>query len=309
MSNFQRDVIIDEIYDFAEKNRDVFFMSADFGAPSLDKFRLNLPNQFIHSGISEQHMIDMAAGLALDGNKVYVYAMAPFITLRCLEQIKCSLAMMNLPVTILGVGLGLGYADAGPTHYLNEDIAIMNSIVNLNISSPSDVNSTKFIAQQTIENPKLRYIRMEKNNLHDIYPLSYNFDKEGYEKINNIDTNDICILSYGYMTHKAIEAQKKLSSENIEVSIYDIINIKPLSDSLIREISKYKKIITVEEQTLNGGFGSIIINALMRNGISNKNIKCLGLDDKYYFQNGGREFLLDQSGLSADSIYKTVKNL
>ena len=93
------------------------------------------------------------------------------------------------------------------------------------------------------------------------------------------------------------------------MTIYDIINIKPLSDSLIREISKYKKIITVEEQTLNGGFGSIIINALMRNGISNKNIKCLGLDDKYYFQNGGREFLLDQSGLSGNSIYKTVKNL
>ena len=111
------------------------------------------------------------------------------------------------------------------------------------------------------------------------------------------------------MTHKAIEAKKKLSQENIEVSLYDVINIKPLSDNLIKEINSYKKIITIEEQTLNGGFGSIIINGLMKNGISNKKIKCLGLDNKYYFQNGGREFLLNESGLSAENILKTVKNL
>ena len=309
MSSFQRDVILNEIYEYARNNSDVFFMSADFGAPALDKFRSNLPDQFIHSGISEQHMIDMAAGLALEGNKVYVYAMAPFITLRCLEQIKCSLAMMNLPVTILGVGLGLGYADAGPTHYLNEDIAIMNSIVNLDISSPSDENSTKFIAKQTMELPKLRYVRMEKNDLNEIYPSNYTFNSEGYEKIFSKKDNDTCILSYGLMTHKAIEAKKKLSQENIEVSLYDVINIKPLSDNLIKEINSYKKIITIEEQTLNGGFGSIIINGLMKNGISNKKIKCLGLDNKYYFQNGGREFLLNESGLSAENILKTVKNL
>ena len=307
MSNFQRDIIIDEVYKYALKNKDVFFMSADFGAPALDKFRENLPDQFIHSGISEQHMIDMAAGLALDGNKVYVYAMAPFITLRCLEQIKCSLAMMSLPVTILGVGTGLGYADAGPTHYLNEDISVMNSIVNLDICSPSDETSLKFIAQQTIDIPKLRYIRMERNSLKNIYPNGYYFNKEGFEIIQK--GKNICILSTGYMLHKAKEAGEKLLNDNIDVSIYDVINIKPLSNNLITEISNYEKIITIEEQTLNGGFGSIIINALFKNGISNKTVKCLGLKEKYYFQNGGREFLLNDSGLSSDSIYETVKNL
>ena len=79
----------------------LFFISADFGAPSLDKFRENLPKQFIHSGISEQHMIDMSAGLALSGKKVYVYAMAPFITLRCLEQIKCHRLKVFDPVVPL----------------------------------------------------------------------------------------------------------------------------------------------------------------------------------------------------------------
>ena len=307
MSNFQRDVFINEIYDFAKENRNVFFISADFGAPALDKFRENLPDQFIHSGISEQHMIDMAAGLALDGNHVYVYAMAPFISLRCLEQIKCSLAMMNLPVTVLAVGVGLGYADAGPTHYLNEDISIMNSIVNLDISSPSDAISTKFIAEQTIKVPKLRYIRMERNSLENIYSSNFSFNKNGFEKIHQGE--NICILSYGYMLHKVLEAHERLSKENINISVYDVISMKPLSDELIQDISEYEKIITVEEQTLNGGFGSLIINALSIKGISSKKFKCLGLKEKYYFQNGGRELLLEESGLSTESIYNTVKNI
>ena len=158
-SAFQWDVFIDEIFRAATVDRDIFFVSADFGAPALDKFREELPDQFIHSGISEQHMIDMAAGLALSGKKVYVYAMAPFVTLRCLEQTKCSLALMNLPVTILSVGVGLGYADAGPTHYATEDIACMRAIVGLEVISPCDAVSTQEIAMQTLQSPRLRIIR------------------------------------------------------------------------------------------------------------------------------------------------------
>ena len=89
---FMRDVFIDKIYEEAKKDKDIFFLTPDMGAPSLDKFRVEMPKQFIHCGISEQHMIAMAAGLSLQGKKVYCYAMAPFITSRCYEQIKCSIA-------------------------------------------------------------------------------------------------------------------------------------------------------------------------------------------------------------------------
>ena len=135
---FQRDILIDKIYEMALKDKDIYFISADFGAPSLDRLRDDLLEQFIHAGISEQNMIDVAAGLSLAGNKVYVYAMAPFITLRCYEQLKCSLAMMNLPVTVIAVGPGLGYADAGPTHYLTEDFACLRALVQCEVYSASD---------------------------------------------------------------------------------------------------------------------------------------------------------------------------
>ena len=89
MKNFQRDYFIEALYKKAKKNKNIILLSADFGAPALDKLRKNLKSQFIHTGISEQNMINVAAGLALKKKKVFVYAMAPFVTLRCLEQHKC----------------------------------------------------------------------------------------------------------------------------------------------------------------------------------------------------------------------------
>ena len=300
---FQRDVFIDVIFDQALKDKNIFFISADFGAPSLDKFRKQLPEQFIHAGISEQNMIDTAAGLSLAGKKVYVYAMAPFITLRCLEQIKCSLAMMNLPVTILAVGVGLGYADAGPTHYCNEDIACLRSIVGLDVCSASDAQTTKYLAEISLNNPKLRVIRLERHPLKSLYLENEKFEDTGF-KILNLGKKT-CILSYGHMLHRSVEAVKNLSLLNINVSLFDVFIFKPISDSLITKLEDYENILTIEEHCLDGGFGSIIIEATNDKNILKK-INRLGLPNKYYFENGGRENLLDTNGLSIQNIVDQV---
>ena len=142
MGDFQRDVFIDEIHAAARRDPAICFISADFGAPALDGYRAALPGQFIHAGISEQGTIDLAAGLALAGRKVYVYAMAPFITLRCMEQLKCTLAVMELPVTVIAVGVGLGYADSGPTHYTTEDLACMRALASVTLGGDArDTNA------------------------------------------------------------------------------------------------------------------------------------------------------------------------
>ena len=112
---FQRDMFINTVLNAMEKDKDIYFLSADFGAPALDKLRQQYPNNFIHCGISEQAMIDVATGLALEGKKIFAYAMAPFISLRAIEQSKCGPGLMDLPICLLSVGVGLGYADAGPT--------------------------------------------------------------------------------------------------------------------------------------------------------------------------------------------------
>ena len=113
----QRDAFIEEITKKLNQDQNIYFLSADFGAAALDDLRERFPNNFLHCGISEQMMLDLAAGIALEGSQVFVYAMAPFLSLRSIEQTKCGAGLMNLPICLLSVGIGLGYADAGPTHY------------------------------------------------------------------------------------------------------------------------------------------------------------------------------------------------
>ena len=127
-SRLMRDAFIDEIYKSAISDKDIIFISADFGAAALDDFRENLPDQFIHAGISEQNMVDVSVGLALTGKKVFLYAMAPFITTRCYEQTKAVISSMRLPITLIAVGVGLGYDHATLTHFTTEDIAIMRAL-------------------------------------------------------------------------------------------------------------------------------------------------------------------------------------
>tara|TARA_Y200000002_G_C22651307_1_gene651464 strand:- start:666 stop:1574 length:909 start_codon:yes stop_codon:yes gene_type:complete len=300
-SYYLRDVFINKLYEKALKDENIIFISADFGAPALDKFRENLKNQFIHSGISEQHMIDMAAGLSLSGKKVFVYAMAPFITLRCIEQIKCSLAMMNLPVTIISVGGGLSYADAGPTHYSNEDIACLRSLVGLEIISPADNVSTAMLVNEVLNNQKLRLIRLDRAPLKNIYDDSFQISK-GYDFINK-GNNDKCIITYGYLLHKIIDSNK--FSELKGTDIIDLYTLKPFPKSLIETLKSYKKIISYEEHCKDGGFGSAIAEVMVDNDIKVK-LKRLHLDEIYYFENGGREHLLDNYGLSIDNLISQI---
>ena len=125
----QRDIFINEITKKMTKDKKIYFLSADFGAASLDILREKFPKNFIHCGISEQAMLDIASGLALEKNKVFVYAMAPFLSLRAIEQVKCGPGLIYL--LLISVGIGLGYADAGPTHYANEDFSCFRQLLDL----------------------------------------------------------------------------------------------------------------------------------------------------------------------------------
>jgi transketolase len=243
-------------------------------------------------------MIDMAAGLALSGKKVYVYAMAPFITMRCLEQTKCSLALMGLPVTIVSVGAGLGYADAGPTHYNTEDIACMRSIVGVDVLSPCDEITTRMMARMTITRPGLRVIRLERHALPPIYLSETEVGNEGYTELRR--GTDVCLLSYGHMLHRVMQAATKSG-----VGVIDLFQVKPIDNSLLDVLSGYSKVITVEEQCLSGGFGSAVVEAMADAGLQ-KPVKRLGLPDRYFFENGGREYLLDRYGLAISDLGSAI---
>jgi transketolase len=157
-----RDSFFDTLYKIARRDPDVMLVDADMGAPSLDKFRRDMPAQFVNVGIAEQNAISVAAGLTLGGKKAFAYAIAPFITLRCYEQIKVNMCSMKIPVACVGVGAGFSYEDSGPTHHTTEDIAIMRALPNMTIFNVSDNIMASACAKIAYEYESPLYVRLDR---------------------------------------------------------------------------------------------------------------------------------------------------
>jgi len=296
----QRDGFIQEIYMALEQDKDIYFLSADFGAAALDDLRIRFKDNFIHCGISEQNMIDVAVGLALEGKKVFCYAMAPFISIRALEQIKTGPGIMGLPITLISVGVGIGYADSGPTHYVTEEFACLRSIVGVSIYTAADTSSAIILAKDLIAKPHFSYVRLDRHLLPEIIE----FDNRGSFRIigniveSNSDLQKIALISHGRMLHTCNEVVSKLPNKFFAI---DLINSKPFPEDLISLLSKIKKIIVVDEQTPAGSLGAAVFEALSEKNIFPKIIN-ITLPEKYFFDNVGRDGIFKASGLTAENI-------
>jgi len=302
----QRDAFIEEITKKLSEDKNIYFLSADFGAAALDDLREKFPKNFLHCGISEQAMLDIASGLALEGNKVFVYAMAPFISLRSIEQTKCGAGLMNLPICLISVGIGLGYADAGPTHYATEDFACFRAIVGSSIYTPSDVATTKLIAKEMLDNPKFSYIRLDREALPDIAPqITITDYQNGFKTFGEITKDKIVLISHGKMLHNCLELYKK---EKNTFACVDIFKSKPFPQKLPKEIASCKGLIVVDEQSPSGNLSSCIFEGFSEQNYFPKIIS-KSLPEKYIFENGGREYLLNKFGLSNNDILSAAKKI
>jgi transketolase len=301
----QRDGFIDEIYKALEVDKNIYFLSADFGAASLDDLRIKYKDNFIHCGISEQNMIDVAVGLALEGKKVFCYAMAPFISLRALEQIKTGPGIMNLPITLISVGIGIGYADSGPTHYVTEEFACLRSIIGVNIFTASDTSTARYLAKDLLSNPRFAYVRLDRHALPEVE----NFENYQYfryyndESNNNLAANKIALISHGKMLHVCSEVVKEAPNDFIAI---DLIQSKPFPREMIQFLSKTNRMIVVDEQTPSGSLGSAVFEAFSEVNLFPKIIN-VTLHEKYFFENIGRDGILSECGLTVENIIKQSK--
>ncbi|OGN33303.1 MAG: hypothetical protein A3F98_00300, partial [Candidatus Yanofskybacteria bacterium RIFCSPLOWO2_12_FULL_41_8] len=215
-----RDAFFEELYTLALADSSVVLIHGDQKAHTFEKFKQAIPSQIINGGIAEQNLIGVAAGLTLGGKKVFVHAIASFLTLRCYEQIKVDLGLMGLPVTLVGVGAGYSYGDAGPTHHAVQDLSILRAISGMTILNASDtVSLSRFpeIAHRNTNGPL--YIRFDKDNPPPIYTGEENF-YAGLAKIRN--GKDVIIISTGLMVHRALAVADILNSRGIDIGVVDV---------------------------------------------------------------------------------------
>lgn len=299
-----RDAFFNALYEIAKKDRKVVLISADNGAPTLDKFASDLKNQFFTVGIAEQQMIGMAAGMATEGYKVYTYAIAPFVTTRVHEQNKIDICAMNLPIVNLGIGAGYAYDVMGPSHHTVEDISIMRVLPNMTIYSPADGVCAQALAGVSYQSYSPMYIRFDRAGVENIYGDDFNVQK-GFHQISN--GNHLCILTTGRMVHEAIKVAQELNNFGIQASVIDLFCIKPLPSGLVEKLSTFPKIVTYEEHLLAGGLGSLILEELSDAGVYRPTLR-IGQKDRFVFDNGGRQCIWDKYGLDAESVVKNIKS-
>lgn len=306
-----RDVFIEQIYNRMFDDDKIFFLSADFGSPKLDRLRKDFKDRFINVGIAEQNLVNVASGLALEGFTVYAYAIAPFLTMRAYEQIRNNLSLQSeikeVNVNLIGVGAGLSYDVSGPTHHCLEDIIILRALPNLVVFSPSDwVLADKFL-DYSIRIKKPKYIRFDGRPLPKIYENAehINFEKGFCELVKG---EKICLVSTGYMTHKVLKIANRLVEDKINIGVIDVFLLKPFNeDSFFESLNNYECVITLEEAFIEKGGLDSLIACIVTNKNSNIKLKRMGFKDTYVFHIGNREYLHKLNGLDEESIVKNIK--
>ncbi len=295
-----RDTFSATLYNIAKKDKRIILITSDTGAICHDKFKIKLPGQYYNIGIAEQNMVGVAAGLAMAGKLVYVYALIPFATMRCYEQIRVDLCCMNLAVTVVGVGAGYDYSTLGPTHHGTEDIALMRTLPGMTIFSPSDSIMVDAIARMSYELPGPKYIRLDRTGT----PLIYHDRNEDFTRgIAVLRTgDDLCIIATGRMVYNALKVADKLAKHGVEATVIDFYRIKPVAEELLFEnIDKFDFVVTMEEHFLNGGIGTAINEILVK-----KRKRCIvknfGIPDRFCRQyDGKREYLQGLMGIDIES--------
>lgn len=288
-----RDTFLEELYQNMLQDEKIFFLSADFGSPVLDKIRNDIPQRFINVGIAEQNLINVAVGLGLEGFKVYVYAIAPFVTMRCFEQIRVNISILsqirNMNINIIGVGAGISYNMSGPTHHCLEDLSIISTLPNIDIFSCSDFEQSKNYVNYSLKNNFPKYIRFDSKALDEI-KIENDFDK-GFRILKN--SEKVAIISTGFMSHKALKL------ENVKVIDLFLVNNFNI-DELLNELKDIKTVFTLEESF--GGLDTII-----NSRIKDKKIVNLKFNRVYNFEIGDREYIHSLHNLSLEEIKEKIE--
>lgn len=292
-----RDSFLNLLFLYAKKNPNVIVLTGDLGYGSLDIFFKNLPNQIYNLGITEQSIISISSGLALEGKKVFVYSITNFVSLRVLEQIRNDLCYHNLDVTILAIGSGFSYGQLGFTHHSSEDIAVIRAIPNITIFAPSDQTEIDIFFDEIIQSTGPKYVKLDKK--FEMYTRLISESTMHSSVVYG--TGDILIFTFGPNVGYVINA---LDRNKIPTNKYKIIStpfIKPLlfSEDIINQLEKSKIVITLEDNNLDGGFGSAIMEFINKKGISlsfNQLYK-IGLNNTFIREVGTKEYLMEKMEL------------
>lgn len=304
-----RKTCLDMVQTLSRENDAVVFIGSDLSPGLLDDMKSEKPDHHYMEGVSEAHVIGMAAGMAMDGFLPYVNTIATFITRRCFEQVAVDLCLHNLPVRLIGNGGGVVYAPLGPTHLAIEDIALFRALPNMAIVAVSDAEEMKRLMPATLDWPGPLYIRLGKGGDRVISQPDDDF-RIGRAIVRQKEQNafEVLLISTGIMTTRTLDAIDLLESQGIGCRLLHMHTIKPLDTAAIQQNMKGASLmVTVEEHVRTGGLGSAVAETLIDSLQPHPPLLRLALPDQFPEDYGRQENLLDSAGLDPQGIATAVQ--
>jgi transketolase len=300
-----RDAFVKKLNEAAANDPSIMLLVGDLGFGVVADFGNTYPKQFLNCGVAEQSMVGIAAGMAAAGRRPFVYSIANFPTLRPLEQIRNDVCYHNLGVTIVSVGAGLAYGSLGYTHHAVEDISILRSLPGMRVFSPADAMECNAAVDEILATPGPAYLRLGKNKeplMHAVQP-----DLSHGEPIVIRAGTDVTLLVAGPIIVQALEVAEALAEAGTSVRVVSCPVIKPLNAEAIRAAADGTVgIVTLEEHTVMGGFGSAVLEGFATRGWRTP-ILPLGLDDAATHIIGGQEWLRERAGLATPHVSERVE--
>lgn len=258
-----RQAICDVLLRYAETDRDIVVLCSDSrGSSSMTPFAQRYPDRFVETGIAEQDLVSIAAGLARCGKKPYAASPACFLSTRSYEQAKIDCAYSDTNVKLIGVSGGVSYGALGMSHHSAQDIAAMSALPNMRVYLPSDRFQSAKLTEALLTDEKPAYVRVGRNPVEDIYtedtvPFELN------RAVTLAEGSDVLLVACGEMVRPALEAVGLLGLSGISAGLLDMYCVKPLDrETLLRAAQRAKCVITVEEHSPFGGLGSMVSQAV-----------------------------------------------
>ena len=304
--NSARSVVGDTITELGGKDSRVWLLTPDIGF-GCKSFQEKYPDRFIDTGIAEQDVVGVSAGLAYDGNIPFIIGMMPFMSMRALEQVRTDVCYPKLPVRIIANYSGLT-GNGGSTHYAMEDMALYSSLVNMTVCAASDPVQLRQIIEKSLNYDGPLSIRIDPGKENRIlYTADTQFEiGKGYTAR---DGKDITIIATGEMVDYALQVHEAAKEQGIRVRVIDMFTVKPLDEEIVlKAAAETGRLIVWEDHLMKNGLASAVADVVCDNMVSLKSFKRFGIP-QVYPGFGSAEELYHLYGYDVEAVMKYLKEL
>jgi transketolase len=296
-----------KIHELARRDERVVFIGSDLGAGVLKEMKAEMPERFFMEGVTEQAIIGMAAGLAMDGYIPYINTIATFLTRRCFEQLAVDVCMHGLPVRLIASGGGAVYAPLGPTHMALDDFALLRALPGMTIVAPCDAPEMGRAMDASLDVAGPLYVRIAKGGDPVVSRPELGFALG--RAVVMEEPGEVLFVSTGIMTTRALEARALLAQRGIACGVLHAHTVKPFDvETLVAAAHGVRLVVTLEEHFRHGGLGSAVLEAFADHDIRTRVVR-RGFADAYSYDFGSQEHVLAVAGLDAPALARDVANV